>query len=107
MTLQELLLNLPTLHELPQQRDALVSGIYCDSRHVSSGGVFVAVAGAGGHGSEFINDALAKGACCVVVEQGCRFEHHSGSVVEVEDIFGTFVKLLQRFYRLPSDEMSL
>ena len=49
--------------------DRSVSGVAFDSRQVSSGDVFVALAGAKADGARFITDAVAKGAVAVVSGQ--------------------------------------
>jgi len=45
-----------------------VSGVCLDSRLVSFGDVYLAMAGATTHGLQFIDAALANGACAVVVD---------------------------------------
>ncbi|WP_435104683.1 UDP-N-acetylmuramoyl-L-alanyl-D-glutamate--2,6-diaminopimelate ligase [Arhodomonas sp. AD133] len=45
-----------------------VAALALDSRQVSPGGLFLAVAGTCGHGLEYLDDALARGAAAVVWE---------------------------------------
>lgn len=49
--------------------DTPVQGIYCDSRQVKPGGLFVAIPGLRTDGHLFIEDALRRGAVAVVVER--------------------------------------
>ncbi len=107
MKLRELLAGSIALDRSCDQADALVSGICCDSRQVTAQSVFVAIQGAAGHGNQFISDALDRGACCVIVPKGCRPSGLPDHVIEAEEVFSVFTKLLQRFYRLPSDNMAL
>ncbi len=107
MTLDELLLDIAGAQHIENSRGTVVSGIFCDSRQVTPQSVFVAVQGATANGERFVQDALGKGACCAVVQRGSNTGGPLGKTIEVEDVFQAFVLLLQRFYRLPSDDMLL
>ncbi len=54
--------------------------ICTDSRRVKKGDIFVAIAGANVNGHDFIDEALSKGAACVVCE---RYEGNSNAEVMV------------------------
>lgn len=60
---------MPNAHAVP---DVEVSGLSLDSRTVESGNLFAALSGASSDGARFIQDAVAKGACAVLV--GCDAE---------------------------------
>jgi UDP-N-acetylmuramoyl-L-alanyl-D-glutamate--2,6-diaminopimelate ligase len=47
--------------------DVLVSDVFRDSRAVTKGSLFVAVRGESGDGTEYVNDAIARGAVAVMV----------------------------------------
>lgn len=53
----------------PLQGD--VNGLYYDSRQVRPGGLFFALRGASVDGHRFVEDAVARGAAAVVMEQPC------------------------------------
>ncbi|MBF0408492.1 MAG: UDP-N-acetylmuramoyl-L-alanyl-D-glutamate--2,6-diaminopimelate ligase [Candidatus Riflebacteria bacterium] len=55
--------------EIQNNRDAAVYDVTCDSRNVTRGAFFVALSGAKADGSEFINEAIRKGACAVICEK--------------------------------------
>lgn len=59
-----------------------------DSRQVQPGGVFVAIRGVNVDGHRFVGDALARGACAVVVEAGATWDVSpdcDATIVEVAD----------------------
>lgn len=49
-----------------------VQNIYNDSRKVEPGGLFFCIQGANVDGHSYIDDIIAKGACCVVVEKDVK-----------------------------------
>ena len=51
--------------------DGVISGLYYDSRQVLPGGLFFALRGATVDGHRFVEDALARGAVAVVMEEPC------------------------------------
>lgn len=69
MLLSTLLKSLPDAR-VRGRADVPVTGVHHDSRKISPGNVFVAVRGATFDGSEFIPEAIERGAAAVVVEEG-------------------------------------
>jgi UDP-N-acetylmuramoyl-L-alanyl-D-glutamate--2,6-diaminopimelate ligase len=53
----------------------VVTGVVCDSRQVRAGNVFVAISGTHKQGSEFVDDAVQRGAVAVVSEGSPRGGH--------------------------------
>jgi len=49
--------------------ETVITGLYYDSRKVTSGGAFFALRGAMTDGHRFIDDALGRGACAVFMEE--------------------------------------
>ena len=55
--------------KFPSDSEIQVTQISCDSRHVPTGSIFVAVSGTQSDGHSFVHDAVAAGAKAVVVEE--------------------------------------
>ncbi len=60
--------------------DVVITGVLADSRKVSSGSLFVAVAGNVVDGHDFIDEAWRRGAAAVVVDRRDVFEHRKKNV---------------------------
>lgn len=63
-------MNLDRQVTLPDMSNAAFSGVTVDSRQVRPGCIFVARQGAKQDGHDFIPDAVARGARCVIMENG-------------------------------------
>ncbi len=103
MTLAQLLEALPsaTVRDLV---DAEVGKICCDSRQVAAGDVFVAVRGGQEEDRhQFIGDAVARGACAVVVEDDtpCAAVH-----IVVGDSRSALAQLACHLYDNPSRQLA-
>jgi len=68
MTLMQLLENVKIL-ESTISLDTQISGVCSDTRRLAPGNLFVAVKGYESDGNEFIGEAIAKGAACVICEK--------------------------------------
>lgn len=63
---------------VPAEWDASFNHIYCDSRLLQSGDLFIARAGEQGHGQEYIERAIERGAAAVLVEASeLSFNHQT------------------------------
>lgn len=103
MKLTQLLkaLSSPTIRDLV---DAEVGQICCDSRQVSAGDVFVAVRGGQEEDRhQFIGDAVARGACAVVVEEDmpCGVAR-----ILVDDSRKALAQLSCRLYDNPAQQLA-
>lgn len=85
-------------------RPLSVLGIAVDSRCVSPGDLFFALAGTTEHGAHYIDQALARGAIAVVVEEG-----HSTAELQlpVEQIHQVLGQVSSRFYGEPSAQLNI
>lgn len=83
--------------------DVEIPMVCSDSRTCTPGSLFVALEGATGHGSQFISDALGRGARVIVVENSTdlSLDGFNGLVLPVKDTRKFFTELLQRFYDYP------
>lgn len=61
--------------------DCLVQGLALDSRKVQPGYLFAALAGARDDGVRHVPDALARGACAILVEEGVQIGRPGGAIV--------------------------
>ena len=104
MRLDELLEGIDTLDLREIYPDMQVDYITCDSRRVSPGSAFVAIAGNQADGHEYIHDALAAGATLVVHSKPVPPEV-VGSFVRVPDSREAYALLGARLAGQPSREL--
>jgi UDP-N-acetylmuramoyl-L-alanyl-D-glutamate--2,6-diaminopimelate ligase len=95
-------LGLPSAPEAV--REAEVTAITYDSRHVGEGAVFVAIPGAHQDGHQFVETALARGAVIAVVGHQPAGGDLDRLVV-VGDVRAALAKLAATFYGRPSDSV--
>jgi len=68
------LIEVATFLNLNFEANIQIRGISSSSNEIESGDLFVALAGANRHGSEFLSDAIKKGAVAVVTDKtGAKF----------------------------------
>jgi UDP-N-acetylmuramyl-tripeptide synthetase len=83
-----------------------ISEVWDDSRRVTPGSLFAAMAGATRKGDDFIDDAVARGARVVLLEQGgrARFsgKHPGVYFAEVSDPRAAFREIVEKIYGRPS-----
>lgn len=85
-------------------REGRVSAVVYDSRRATAGSVFVALRGLKADGTEFVSQAIERGAVAIVSESP-RPEHSSTSWVVVSDARLALALLADRFYDHPSRKM--
>ena len=119
MTLSKLLEGVPVIKMLQTMYGKMVvtqeieiRGIQYDSRKVERDNVFVAIRGAATDGHQYINQAVAKGATVVVVEDdqalSDSFFVHTGAVkIVVADSRRALAALSANFYGHPSSRLRL
>ncbi len=84
-------LNLDRQVTVPDMSNAAFSGVTVDSRKVTPGGIFVARKGLKQDGHEFIADAVAKGARCVIAQRDYQYTptasgaHQLIALIRVDD----------------------
>lgn len=84
-------------------RSQSVSAVEIDSRRVSPGALFVALRGSHTDGHLFVAEALARGACGVVVEESARVaDSPHAAVIRVADSKRALSALAAAFYGDPS-----
>ncbi len=87
--------------------DLEIIAIHCDSRQVENNSLFVALPGHQCDGSDFIPDAIKKGAA-VIVHNRPSYEgqdHNDICFLKVTDLSLFWKKIIQRFYGDPSQKV--
>ena len=105
MTLHELVHGAGITAALPATaRDAVVTGIACDSREIEKGGLFVALKGEHFDGTAFADDARGRGASAIVAETEPP-SAYGRPWVTVPDARAALAALAATFYGDPSHEL--
>jgi len=105
MQLRELLRNVTV--KLPEScQDSEVAAVFDDSRRVTPQSLFAALAGPQVKGEEFIAQAIANGACFVVLGDeapgGWEARYPDVNFIRVPDPRGVFRSIVEVFYGHPS-----
>ncbi len=96
--------------------NCLVTGLTLDSRHVAAGDLFVATSGVNGHGLDFMDDVIARGAIAVVCEidqnwPESRIKKLASTVtlplIVISNLKQQVSQIAGRFYDDPSEHLSL
>lgn len=80
-------------NEIDEKIDYLISGISTDSRDIKDGDLFLGLKGEHFDGSNFINQAIANGAVCSIVESGIK----SDNIFIVNDVTSLIGKICARW----------
>lgn len=95
--------------KVPAALDVRVHGITLDSRRVTPGDLFLAVAGLSSESTAHIAEALEKGAAAIVVEgekqNGRAFEDGDAVEIYVADLKAHLGSIANRFYQAPSRDL--
>ncbi len=92
--------------QLSNVEDQVIDKLTCDSREVSTGSLFFALAGTVQDGRSYIPQALKSGASLVIAEKSdSPFE--DSKVLEVEDARGVMAEIVKSFYNDPSSGLNL
>ena len=98
------------------QSDVSVRGVCLDSRLLVAGDVYLAMAGGSAHGLQFIDAALDKGACAVVVDDVGMSEYSEAiakvraagkPLLQVAELKSQAGAIAARFYRHPSRQLKI
>ncbi len=93
-----------------------ITGLTLDSRHVVAGDLFVATSGVNGHGLDFIDNALARGAVATVCESDqnwteLRIQQLAAEIatplIIIPNLQQKVSQIAGRYYGLPSKKLSL
>ncbi|NQY42795.1 MAG: UDP-N-acetylmuramoyl-L-alanyl-D-glutamate--2,6-diaminopimelate ligase [Legionellales bacterium] len=86
--------------------DFYINGFSLDSRGINKGEAFIALEGRKYNGTQFINEAIAKGANCVLVDKEIK-EIFSVSIIKIDDLRNKLPQIIAEFYHHPSKKMNL
>lgn len=103
MLLEELFRDIKSQITGPAQTE--IKGLSYDSRNISEGFVFFALNGAHANGSDFAQEAVSKGAVCVVSEK--KIDHLNCANVIVGNITDAMSKASAKFYDYPDKKMTI
>ncbi|HYC57944.1 MAG TPA: UDP-N-acetylmuramoyl-L-alanyl-D-glutamate--2,6-diaminopimelate ligase [Thermoanaerobaculia bacterium] len=111
MKLSELLRDVP-VRELHADSDTEITSVTPDSRLVSKDALFVAIPGTAKDGTQFIGQAIDKGAAAIVLSGATGFQPVDGlrvrrSSVLVDDPRAALALIAANFYGRPADKLSL
>ncbi|WP_276206989.1 UDP-N-acetylmuramoyl-L-alanyl-D-glutamate--2,6-diaminopimelate ligase [Natranaerobius trueperi] len=90
-------------------RDSNVLGISYDSRDIKKGEIFVCIKGVTDDGHNYIQDAIEKGASCIIVDKNrfnlCSDSKNNIPIIPVSDTRKALAIISSVFYRYPSDKI--
>lgn len=102
MFLSKLLENIET-KEICGSCDIEIKGLSYDSRKIEKGYIFFALNGTHTDGAKFVDDAIAKGAVCVI---SCsKIEKCKATNVVVKDITKAMADIAAKFYDYPDKKL--
>lgn len=83
-----------------------IKNIYNDSRKVTSGGLFFCICGANSDGHSYIDDVVAKGATCIVVEKDVE-PIENVLIIKTNDTRYAMGMISSNFYGNPSRKLTV
>ena len=87
--------------------DLEISSLATDSRRAEKGGVFICLRGLHSDGHAFIDDAIARGAACVLVDRCSQFESDAVIVLRCADTRRAAAFLYHAWYGFPGTRLKL
>jgi len=105
MNIKDIKENFPDF-EILQEREVDIKGISQDSRNISQGDLFVAIRGERADGHDYINDAIRKGACGVVLEKDIKIAEDLVKI-KVQNTRKSCSLLSELFFGFPSMKLKL
>lgn len=106
MKLADLLRDVP-VRELRGETDVDITNVTPDSRLVTDGALFVAIPGTARDGTQFIPQAVDKGAAAIVASVLPPPASAGGTWVLVDDARAALALIAANFYGRPADRLSL
>ncbi|WP_024850682.1 UDP-N-acetylmuramoyl-L-alanyl-D-glutamate--2,6-diaminopimelate ligase [Hydrogenovibrio kuenenii] len=99
-------------HYLPQDNEAILTqalkNLFTNSSEMAQGGVFLALAGTQKHGIEFLDQALEKGAVCVITDKmPAEPVALQIPLLMIDDLAQRLAGLADWFYQRPSQKIKV
>lgn len=92
---------------LSGSKDLEVTGVENDSRRVSKGNMFIAIQGFTVDGHDYIEEAIEKGACCIVVEKDVKIDRDDITLIKVDNTIDALALYSAEFYGRPSEKLKV
>ena len=105
-TIRELLNNIDVIHSMGLL-DKEIKSICFDTREVSAFSMFVAQQGTKVDGHDFIEQAIEKGATCIVLERMPKQQNSDITYIQVQSSSQTLALLACNYYENPSRKLNL
>ena len=90
-----------------QAPDLEISGLSSDSRTVKPGDMYFCLEGLHSDGHTFIDQAIEKGACCIVHSRPLEQMKDGIAYIRVNDVNATLNLIASKFYAYPSRTLTM
>jgi len=108
MKLKHIIENLDGVVKVEGKTNLEITGIACDSKAVKPGYLFVALKGSRVNGADFIDDAIGRGACAIILDNGDKGIFQRGDTfIYTEDARFGLAQASQAFFGDLSAKMRL
>lgn len=87
--------------------DIDIQGIQHDSRKISKDNMFIAIEGFTVDGHNYIDEAIEKGANCIVVQKDVEIFKNHITLIKVDDTIQALAKFSSKYYKEPSKRLDL
>mgnify|MGYP002624737637 FL=1 len=104
MILQELISSI-NVKKIAGNTDIDITGLSYDSRKVAKGNIFFALNGAHTNGIEFANQAISKGATCIVSDT--EINNTDCTNIIVDNVLDSMSKISAKFYDYPDQKLTV
>ena len=104
MILQELIGSI-NVKKIAGNTDIDITGLSYDSRKVAKGNIFFALNGAHTNGIEFANQAISKGATCIVSDT--EINNTDCTNIIVDNVLDSMSKISAKFYDYPDKKLTV
>ena len=104
MILQELIGSI-NVKKVTGNTDIDITGLSYDSRKVAKGNIFFALNGAHTNGIEFANQAISKGATCIVSDT--EINNNGCTNIIVDNVLDSMSKISAKFYDYPDKKLTV
>lgn len=84
-----------------------IQGIQHDSRKISKDNMFIAIEGFTVDGHSYIDEAIGKGANCIVVQKDVKIDKDDITLIKVDDTIEALAKFSSKYFSEPSKELDL
>ncbi len=94
------------LPDVTLDNEIYINGFSLDSRRINKDEVFIALKGRKYNGIRYIDDAIARGANCILVEDEVT-QIYPVPVIKINDLKNKIANIVAKFYQDPSKKLNL